>query len=690
MKTAKKEPKAPKTAKVPKPHAMYRKPIPEKKFQRRYLRHIELPKDKALLDAAFEVRDGKRLLKAGLPADQLTRLNILARFIKSNRGFVKTGPLLAVGILVAGVVVFGLFLMNPLLERAAEAGLEAVFGARAEIVGLRFQPFRMRLAYSSLAVADRDKPMSNLFETGQAELRLNPSAMLRGRVYIEEASVATIALGTPRAVSGALPDAPEPPPQAEQTAPDTPPLVDLSRFDAKALIQQEKDKLLCTAAYEEAGTAYNDAVQRWEARAGSSKKAVADAGTSVKAALAIDLGAIKTLDQATAAIATVKTAISQAKTVGTEAKAVSDGIGKDAATLKDLSGATISSVKTDLAYLKGFVTPGSGTAMAALEPSIKAMLSDQGETWLYYGRRALDILGRLRVKAGSGPGDKDKDDDRAVPSPKGRNVYFPGADYPAFRLGRLASEFPAGGAAWSINIRELSTEPDLVPAPSTLDLSMERDSGGRLVVKAQADGRATAALAFSLTASANDLAVELGDALAKAGLAGLTGTLGAEARAQGQSADIWELGADLSLADASVPSPEGTLARAIADALRESESVDAGIRAAQSAGGESEFSLTTSIDTLVGQAVSALAASYAKQATADLEQALGDYVETELDGKLGSKEDFDALLAAAKGDDKAMDSYKKALDDKLKQLEAKVAALGAGALQGIGLPGVSP
>ena len=88
--------------------------------------------------------------------------------------------------------------------------------------------------------------------------------------------------------------------------------------------------------------------------------------------------------------------------------------------------------------------------------------------------------------------------------------------------------------------------------------------------------------------------------------------------------------------------------------------------------------------------MAAIAGQYATKAAAELEKVLRDYVARELEGKLGSKDEFDALFAMAKGDKSAVDSLKKSLDQKLKDLEAKAkaAATGAaaGALDGFNIP----
>jgi len=87
-------------------------------------------------------------------------------------------------------------------------------------------------------------------------------------------------------------------------------------------------------------------------------------------------------------------------------------------------------------------------------------------------------------------------------------------------------------------------------------------------------------------------------------------------------------------------------------------------------------------------ALAAVAKRYADKAMAEVEAQLRSYAAGELEGKLASADEMDDLLASAKGDELATERLKADLDRKLKDLEARGAALGAGVLQGLGLPGL--
>ncbi|HAE22106.1 MAG TPA: hypothetical protein DCG47_07260 [Spirochaetaceae bacterium] len=674
-----------KKEKTVKLNKLFSKPIKEAHFQKRFLGALEIKKDKEFLDASFESHGGMRTARADLDATALQRINKLAPYIKANRGAVKGAPLVAAGILAAGLTVFSLFFMNPLLEKGIETGLEGIFGARAELDGLKFQPLRFRLAIEALRVADAEKPMTNLFESGKLEFRLNPAALFRGKVYIEEASAASIALGTPRQSSGALPGKETPPVKAAKEKPESPPLIDFARFDAKALLEQEKSKLAVSAAYAQSAKAYDEAAARWEGRVEASTAALQNAQQSSKAVLSLDLNSIRTLDQASKAIGDTKAAISAASAVGNEAAAISSGIATDAEALSELSKATRAAFNKDADYLKALVNPKSGAAMAALEPSLRAMLSDKAELYLDYGIKILDAALKLKASGGAQDATKDKKSLAA----RGRTVPFPSVGYAAFRLGLLRSDFTVEGSSWAVELKELSSEPELSAGPSALLVSMSRANGFAVKNALEADLRSSSKASYTGKADIERLPIDLGSALADVGLDGFSGSASGSLSLSGEKDGASAGRLALTVREPNVARPAGSIGMAVSSALKKTGSVTLDA-AWENAGGNERFSLSTNIDAIVEEALRELASSYAKQASAELEKELRSYVAEELEGSIASKEEFDALFAATKGDKAASDSLKKSLDTKLKDLENKAKALGTSALQGISLPKIGP
>jgi len=673
----------------PKPASLFRKPIPEAAFQKSCLGLIEQAKDREFLDSCLARSERGRVLREGLDREALQRLNKLAKAIKANRGFVKSGPLVLAGILVAGIVVFGLFFMNPLLERAGEGALESIFGAKAEIAAFRLDPIRLRVSMAGIAVADRDEPMTNLFETGRVELRLSPYAILRGRVYIEEASAAAISVGGPRKSSGALPGVPASE-KAAAKAHGGAPLVDFEHFDAKALLEREKSNLKSQAAYERAGTAYAEAARRWKERAASSKRSVAELEVSSKKVLAIDPKGIKTAAAALEAVSEAKALVASTQAVAKEASAVADGIGADSRAAAALEKDARAALDADFAYLKSFADPSSGAAMGALDPVIRGLLTDKGERYYYYAGRALETA--LRLKASSGgeqAAKKPAATPTAKPTAKGRDMAFPSAALPRFRLGHLGAGFSSGGADWRVDLRELSTDPRLVPSPTTLELAMA--SGAAAVkAKAVADLRSDRGAAYSLDASGEGLPVDLKDALAGVGIGSFSGRASGSLELRGEAEGDLRAKGGAAIRDAVAGGASGALGAALAGAIAGVDAVRLDASYARPAGGEGRLSIKTNLDSIAAKAAAALAARYADKASAEIKAALKDYAGAELEGKLGSRTELGELSSSSALDAKSSSSIGKALDGKVRGLEARAAELGSGALKGVSLPKLKP
>lgn len=666
----KKPEKKPSGAKPTKPHALYRKPVEAGRFEKRYLKAIELDADRKLLGDSFELRDGAYRLREGLSAAELKRLNALAPFIKANAGFVKGPPLVAAGLLAFGAAAFGAVGMNPLLERGVELGLEAVFGARVELDGFKFSPFGMRAGADALRIADAASPMTNLLELGRMELRLNAAAALRGKLYIEELSAASIATGTPRAESGALPERPAPATKPRRERPESPPLVDFERFDAAALLEAERAKLASAAAYAEAEAAYAAAVGRWNGRRASSEAAIAKAKDSYASLVALDVAAIRSVDQATKALGELRAAVAAAQGLRAEADGLVKDIGDDKAKLDGLVRAARLAVDRDLAYLKAFVNPKSGVATAALEPALRATLSDAAERYLELGAKALAAATALAAP----PAERE-----AKPDRRGRVVRYAGERYPAFRLGLLSASFKDRGGSWAFELREVSSDPSLVRAPTSLVVRGASEDGVAAELNAEAYLDKADPRSFKARAELAGLPVALRDELSAAGLTGLRGAAAGALRLEGDKDGAVRGGLTIDLSRPAVAQASGTIGKAVAEALASAGAVKLSADWESGGAGPERFAYATDLDRLVEDAVRRIAEAYARQAAAAVEAELRRYVSEELAGKLASADDFEALFAAAKGDQAAADALQKSLDAKRRAVEDKARALAAAA-----------
>ncbi len=683
----------PKVSKAPKLGKLFRKPLSEADFQKKILKAIEQPQDREFLSASFEAKEGVMVPKAGLDAKAAARIGKLGKTILANRGLLKAGPLLASTLVAGGVAVYGVFFLNSSLERLIELALESVFEARADVIGLRFDPVEMDFSMSGLTIADRDAPMTNLVETGRIALNLNPEALLLGRVHIEEASVSTIALGTPRSFPGSLPGKAPKPAEAKPEGPSGPPLVDLAAFDANALLERELDKLSAPDAWTDAGTAYDDAKAEWTARIDASRLAVSRMKESSRAALAIEPAKIATAADAAAAIAKVKEAIDATKAASTEALAVAGGVAADIETARSLERAAREALSSDLAYLLSLVDFRSGAAMGMLEPVLREVLSSKAETALYYGRRALEAALKIRELALKSRPDSSEDsavlDDEVS---NGRDIHFKSL-WPVFRLDRLAASFRSGDAEWSAILEFVSTDPDLVPGATALSLGWKRTPSA-IEAKAVADLRTSSSDAFAVRFSVGSVPFKLTDQLSSLGLDGLAGLADISGSVAGPKAGGFLATVDARASGLEVLGSSGTIGTIVSDALGRAEVLDADLEWSAVPGGKDSFRAATNVDELIASALADLAAKYATKARNDIEQAVSAWAADSLAPLLGSKSAVDGLLGAARGDEKAVGEIKTGLDRKLADLEARAKTLAAGLLPGLptlpSLPSIKP
>ncbi|MDR1429466.1 MAG: hypothetical protein LBI85_04180, partial [Spirochaetaceae bacterium] len=652
-----------------------RKPVAEKHFEKRFLKYLEQPDDKKFFKSCFTFKDGNYCIKDSLDDADIKRLKPLYKVIKKNRaGAVKFLPVIVLAALAAGIVFFVTVLMNPLIEKGIENVLETAFEARSDVDNFRLRITSLAVSIGGVTVADRDEPMQNLFHIGRMEFRLNPQAIFRGKIYIEEIRADSIAFGTERTVSGELPAYKRrvKPPREEVSGP---PLVDLRNFDAEALLAQEMDKLRIPKAYEEAAAAYTAAVQEWKGRVDSAKGRVSELQERARPVLAINASSMSSPETIARTITDISALVTSVQDAVNEANSLVSGVEADLNKAAALEQSARASIGADIDYLKSFVDLGSGTAFSALEPSIRAMLSDAALRYIAYGERALEAFEKIKALSASLP--KSEEKELKPPTFKGRDVAFPSLVYPRFFLGVLASDFTLYGWNWSFLLGSVSSDPDLPDAvmpnqPTILALGLSDVSGGSekaVAFEGSANFRSASPDRFNAELSGRGYPLSI-DKFSSFGV--FEGLGSASLAFSGlKNGDITGSGT-VSVNQASLASPKGTLAEAVDEAIRQVQTVNLGLKYEHSASGADDFSITTNIASLAADILRRSAERYARQAMAALEKAVRDYASSQLEGKFVSKEELTLVFNAAKGDRAALDSLRNTLNDKRNELEGRV------------------
>ncbi|GHV43580.1 TIGR03545 family protein [Spirochaetia bacterium] len=672
-----------KAEKLVKPPKQFKKPIPPKKLEKKYLKFLENPADKEFFKSCFNLEGENAVFKHELGSGDIKKLKALLKAIKENRKLaIKIVPLTVAALVAAAFFVFFTMFMNPLLERALESGLEALFEARTEVDNFKLDLLKFRVGIRSITVANRDEPMKNLFQIGRMEFRMKPQAVLRGKIYIEEIRTDGLLFNTDRKTSGALPARPSKVKPPKPPKEPMPPMVDLQNFDAMGLLNREFDKLNTPKAYDTAVAFYNDTYGKYKGEVELVQTRTTELQSRGQQLIAnaqslssIDYRNPQEILRVRDFITEITTMTDTVQAMANEANGLVTGIQTDIKSAEALVKTAQNSITDDLNHLKSYLDLGSGSAFAALEPSIREILTDTSEKYLDYGLRALEILEKLKASQETKAKSEPKPPKVKKVVFKGRDVIFPTRSYPKFYLGIFATDFTLNEWRYAVDLRGVSSNPDLSGAPVSLALSLDEVNASlsrEARFKGQADFRTAAAERFAAEVSGAGFPVSLGDQLSQAGINGFKGdavfSVGLSGRTDGDVAG----NGNMSINKAQLVDPRGTLAQAVDTAVREVGEIRLGAQYKHHVAGKDEFSISTNIGDLIKNALEKIVRAYAQQAAAELERALREKIASYIDGRFVSQEELDLLFQVVKGDKAAMDKLKTTLDGRKNEFEQKI------------------
>jgi len=682
------------TAKPGKAPGSLKKPINETKFQKYYVKSIEHPNDKKFFIECFEKQGDSYVIRNNLSANDVKKLKVIVKWVKKNRkGAIKIVPLLFAAGVVAALIIFFTVFANPLLGRALELGLESAFEAKSDVRSFRLSLIKFSISIGSVTVANRDAPMTNLFEIGQIKIFLKPAAVLRGKVYIEEISATKIQFGTERKTSGALPGKPKKEkPVKDKEENDGPPVIDLANFDAVGLLNQEFDKLATPKLYDEAISFYNETSTKYKGQVEATKAKAEELKTKSQPLLSLSVTNIsggnstEKIANAQKIVKDITDLVKTAQSATDDATKLISGMEADVKKAQQLEQNARNSITKDIEHLKSFIDVGGGGAFAVLEPYIRDILSDSANQYLDYGLRALDVLEMLKAqKALSDSKPKTEKEEKPKkekkPAFKGRDVIFPVRSYPTFYLGKFASDITQGSWTGDFDLQNISSDPELTykqtGRPITLTVGATENSGSsnkKVRFDGSADLRDNPPEKFNAVVKADGFPVNLGDQLSKAGINGFSGESNFSVNMAGFPDGGVSAGGDIKINQPRLLNPKGTIAEAAAKAVSEAGHIDIGIKYTHNVDQKDEFKITTNFADLLAKAMKGIADAYAKKAMDEIEKALRERINQYIDGRFASKEDVDALLKLARGDKAALDQIRNSLNNKQKEFENMASA----------------
>jgi len=108
------------------------------------------------------------------------------------------------------VLIFGLYLFRNLIVKVIiEKGGQKIFKAKVEVKDIDVSIFSAKMAWKELSIANKEKPMYNLFETGECIFDISFLEIVSGNIIIDELKVANVKINSKRTSSGRIKENPK-------------------------------------------------------------------------------------------------------------------------------------------------------------------------------------------------------------------------------------------------------------------------------------------------------------------------------------------------------------------------------------------------------------------------------------------------------------------------------------------------
>lgn len=697
--------KKPKKVKIA---GLFTKKYDSKKYQKKILKKLFVPADKAFVESLFTtVEDPKKgtlhTIDAAKVTDKATakRLAILAKQIKKQKGRFSVVPILLALAFVAALVLALTVFRNVIARVAVTSALEASFGAKSDMARIDCDLLRAKFEIDGLQVANRDHPMKNLFGIERFDMSFNLLELTRGKVVADNLEVTGVTWNTDRKTSGALP--PKKAKKFEQKKKNEKPNPVVAAIKAEAdkvksgvsvgdgvsavmdqldpvkYIENEKANLQSPAVIEKITATVPALADKWQSKnkevRGRVDKAIADG----KRLTTLDVQAIKTPDEARAALADLKAATEGVKGTIDYAKATADEAATDAKTVKDLSAEAEAAVKADAARLKDLVNKVKGfnldTGKTLVSGVFRTFVVNTLGSYYPYLDKGVVMLRDLQTNSKGEKKVSLKKKANAVSRLPGRTLSFGGDSAPRLHLKNIAlsAKDDKLGIAGGATVKDVTNDADRVNKPMTVALEVTHGS-----MKETADGvidlrtKATDTLDTKFTSTGYVLSI---DSQGITGVPSVKGNLSAEGTVTISREGTVTIGSKLVIGEANLAidafKPE-FLYGAYRNVLASIKTIDLDVVAVVDKDGKLSVDVATDVDDEIADAIKAEMSAQLERVKAGIRKEADRYI-AEQKAKYASEiARFGDAAAKAKGALDDVKNYQATLDAKKAEAEKRI------------------
>ena len=473
-----------------------------KSLKRKLLSRIYIEDDREYVKGLFEEND--RILQ--IPDDrtfdkaEIKRLKDMASQIKSQKGRVHIIWITALVILIATMVTLVNIYKNPLVKRGLQYALENIFWAKADIDYVNLKIFDSSLVIKGVAVANKDKPMENLFEVGNISVDFNLTELLKKKFVMDLAQCTGITYGTPRKTSGALPESVLKAKKEKQRKRDEAfekkkqELLDvlaanakdeiteiIGFYDPEEFLKESINSLQTPAMKDEIVDDMTTIYKDWQEEIESTKEQVKEFGKEVKKYTKMDLSKIDTPQELNELLMQVNETKKKAEAFEKRAEDISDHFIRDTKTVQGLADKFQSSVKHDSNYIqnriKSIKVPNMDDGKRFISSSFDTFFATLLGKWYPYIKDGIDMAKDFQQSGKTLPKlpEKQKKQKKLVVRLKGRDVTYR-KDLPSFLIReiRLGGNSPDKKFSIEGTIFNICNDADLLDKPITGGIDLIR------------------------------------------------------------------------------------------------------------------------------------------------------------------------------------------------------------------------
>jgi uncharacterized protein (TIGR03545 family) len=449
-------------------------------------------------------------------------------------------------------------------------------------------------------------------------------------------------------------------------------MASLSSLDPKAILESQLDKLATPKIAEHLKEELESQTEAWKDKIAGARKEADAVKTDVEPLRGINVSSLKSAEEIAALITKADTAIKAVQ----HAVSTAETLKKDFdATMKTAASAKTElqqAVKADYAYAASLVSMGSGGIASMATGLFNDFAHEQLGDWYDYALMGIDILKNLPKSD-----DKEKAEEK-VPDRKGRIIQFPLRDnQPKLWIKNIAFN-TEGNKEQRVagKITNITGAPDLIGKPMAFDVSVSLP-GKLFGLDGNIDVRRAAKTEADIRLSAQGVPIKVWLPSSVLTIKSIEGPLDTKAGMQ-----IMKAGGMAGDLAASVVKPklerEGKTDR-LSDIAYEILSsvpvIDIGVKYAVSAEKKFSMSVSSSLDKSlrdgVMQYIKSQEGVYRAQIEAELKKRLDHYIAENETLQKG----MDALRKQVGDNLTDVNAYKKAIDDKKKELEARAKAI---------------